>query len=114
MGARDLTRLRKICLALPETHEEITWGDHNTFRVGKKIFVIAGADQLSLKADPEEKRALLESGDEHYYRPAYVDAKGWLGVKLDTTTDWDEVAELVTTSWALIAPKRLVKAHLDA
>jgi len=44
MGARDLTRLRRVCLALPDAHEVLTWEDHPTFRVGKKIFVIAASD----------------------------------------------------------------------
>jgi predicted DNA-binding protein (MmcQ/YjbR family) len=39
--------------------------------------------------------------------PAYVGTKGWLGVQLDDRTDWVEVAELIATSYCLIAPKRL-------
>jgi predicted DNA-binding protein (MmcQ/YjbR family) len=111
MAVRDLERLRPLALALPETHEELTWGDHPTFRVRRKIFVIvaADADAITLKADPEEKRALLDTGDPRYYRPAYVDTKGWLGVTLGRGTDWDEIRELVTTSYCLIAPKTLVK-----
>jgi hypothetical protein len=35
--------------------------------------------------------------------------KGWVGVRLDRRTDWDEVAELIATSYYLIAPKRLAR-----
>ena len=34
---RALARLRKICLALPDTKETLTWGEPH-FRVGEKIF----------------------------------------------------------------------------
>ena len=106
-----LTRLRKLCLALPETFEVETW-DHPTFRVGGgkgKIFCIAAHDGSSIrvKADPGEREALLAQG-EPFYLPAYVGHKGWVGMNLDDRrTDWEEVAELLATSYCLIAPKRL-------
>ncbi len=34
----SLTRLREICLTLPETTEKVSWGDVPTFRVRDKIF----------------------------------------------------------------------------
>ncbi len=102
--------MRKLCLALPETFELKTW-DHPTFRVGGghgKIFCIAADDgsSIRLKADPAEREALLAQGDP-FYLPAYLGHKGWVGMELDARTDWTEVAELVTTSFCLIAPKRL-------
>jgi hypothetical protein len=40
--------------------------------------------------------------------PAYVGAKGWVGTDMDhPQTDWEEIAELIATSYCLIAPKRL-------
>lgn len=106
-----IERLRALCLALPEAFELETW-EQPTFRIGGgrgKMFCIAAADGSSvrLKADPEEREALLEQGDPFYF-PAYVGSKGWVGVHLDRPkTDWEEVAELIATSYCLIAPKRL-------
>lgn len=105
-----LVRLRKISLALPETRELVTWEDHVTFRVRKKIFVIVSGDgnSITIKADPAERDALL--GDAaRYFVPAYVGGRGWIGVKLAGAVDWDEVAELITTSYCLIAPKTLAR-----
>jgi len=62
----------------------------------------------TMKADPEEREALLAQGDP-YFLPPYVGGKGWVGVRLDRRTDWDELAELIATSYCLIAPKRLAK-----
>ncbi len=36
---RPLTRLRKLCLALPEAHEVEAWGEP-TFRVRNKLFAM--------------------------------------------------------------------------
>jgi predicted DNA-binding protein (MmcQ/YjbR family) len=75
------------------------------------MFCIAAEDgsRVSLKADPIEREALLDQG-EPFYLPAYVGHKGWIGVQLDHPgTDWEEVAELIATSYCLIAPKRLAE-----
>jgi len=108
---RSIERVRGLCLVLPEAFELETW-DHPTFRVGTgrgRIFCTAAADgsTLTLKADPVEREALLARGDS-FFVPAYVGAKGWLGIRADhPRTDWEEVAELIATSYCLVAPKRL-------
>jgi predicted DNA-binding protein (MmcQ/YjbR family) len=112
MAAAQLERVRALCLALPKTVERETW-EHPTFRVGGgkgKIFCTAAGDGSSctMKADPEEREALLAQGDP-YFLPPYVGGKGWVGVRLDRRTDWDEVAELIATSYCLIAPNQLAR-----
>jgi predicted DNA-binding protein (MmcQ/YjbR family) len=106
-----IERLRALCLALPEAFELEAW-EHPTFRVGGgrgKIFCTAAPDgsSITLKADPVEREALLAQGDP-FFVPPYVGSKGWLGVRSDhPRIDWEEVAELIATSYCLIAPKRL-------
>jgi hypothetical protein len=75
-----IARVRALCLGLPEAFEVEAW-EHPTFRVGGgrgKMFCIAAADgsSIRLKADPEEREALLAQG-EPFYVPPYVGAKGW-------------------------------------
>jgi predicted DNA-binding protein (MmcQ/YjbR family) len=107
--------VRALCLALPEAFEQETW-ERPTFRVGgqEKIFCMAAPDGTSatMKADPEEREAVLSEGD-RFYVPPYVGAKGWIGVYLDQGTDWDEVAELIATSYCLIAPKQLARQVME-
>jgi predicted DNA-binding protein (MmcQ/YjbR family) len=73
------------------------------------IFCTAATDgsSLTLKADPLEREALLVQGDP-FFIPAYVGTKGWVGIRADhPETSWEEVAELIATSYCLVAPKRL-------
>jgi len=105
-----LERLRRTALALPETTEELTWGDDVNFRVRNKIFVFPGEDQMTIKADPGERDALLATG--RFHVAAYVGRFGWVTMdvpKRPTKADWEEIGELITTSYCLIAPKKLAK-----
>jgi predicted DNA-binding protein (MmcQ/YjbR family) len=42
-----------------------------------------------------------------------VGHRGWLGVRLDGTVDWAEIAELCADAYRTVAPATLVK-RLDA
>ncbi|MHB1927999.1 MAG: MmcQ/YjbR family DNA-binding protein [Acidimicrobiales bacterium] len=109
--AEPVERARRICLALPESYEEETWGEA-TFRVREKIFCMAGGHDpatpsISLKASREDQQALLAQGEPFFF-PAYVGPKGWIGVDLTSRrVDWTELEELITDSYRLIAPKKL-------
>jgi predicted DNA-binding protein (MmcQ/YjbR family) len=112
MSRSRLERVSALCLALPEAFERETW-ERPTFRVGGgagKIFCMSAPDgsTATMKADPQERLALLEQG-EPFFMPPYVGGKGWVGVRLDRQTDWEELAELVAISYCLIAPKRLAR-----
>src|SRR5262245_24061443 len=110
-GISLIERVRALCLALPETFERETW-NHPTFRVGSgrgKIFCTAAPDggRITVKADPAEREALLAQGDP-FYVPPYVGHKGWMGIRSDhPLTDWEEISELIATSYCLVAPRRL-------
>ncbi len=108
MSKRDLDLLRKLCLALPETTEVLTWEDHPTFRVRDKIFCIAAADGrgVSLKATKEEQPALIASNPAITKAP-YVGQHGWISVDIPALPDKDELDELIRESYRLIAPKKL-------
>ena len=110
MAPRPVTRLRKICLALPQAVEQETWGEA-TFRIRGKIFVIAHENEdgttFSCKAPPGSQHVLVNADPRRFFVPPYVGHKGWVGVRLDGKPDWDEVARIVARSYRLVAPKRL-------
>ena len=110
-----LTELRGICLALPEATEKEAWG-RPTFRAGKMFAVLSGhtdhAFSLEFKPDPEDRDALVQ--DPRFYIPPYSGAGGWLALDLTIApVDWDEIGELVQSSYRLVALRRMIKA-LDA
>lgn len=104
-SGRNTQRMREIALALPDTHEELTWGEEVNFRAGKKIFCFPGDEAMTVKADPDERDALLAT--RQFRVAAYVGRFDWLTMDLPKKPDWPEIAELITTSYCLVAPKRL-------
>jgi predicted DNA-binding protein (MmcQ/YjbR family) len=115
--ARTLQRVRKLCLAFPETSEKLAWG-HPTFRVRDKIFATIGVGEdgkrvtMTTKPPPGEQEALLAEGEPFFF-PKYVGVRGWIGFAVNSKTDWKLVAELIEDSYREIASKRVV-AQLDA
>ncbi|HWI22999.1 MAG TPA: MmcQ/YjbR family DNA-binding protein [Baekduia sp.] len=103
--------LRTLALSLPEAYEELTWGDHPTFRVRKKIFAILSADEKSvrLKADMATQKALIATDSDTYFVPSHVGRHGWIGAQIADVPQ-DELIELLAEAWRLAAPKKLVKA----
>lgn len=105
-----LVRLRAICLALPEATERETWGDA-TFRVRDRIFALGrGGSEINAvycKARPGVQEMLVAADPARFFVPAYVGHHGWIGIKLDGATDWEELEDLLTESYCMTAPKRL-------
>lgn len=122
MAPSPLTRLRKLCLTLPQAHEVEAWGEP-TFRVKNKIFAMyasnhnhhgAGHRAVWIKALPINQQLLLRSDSDRYFSPPYVGPGGWVGVILDDDPDWPAVADLLRDAWRLTAPKRLAATLPDA
>lgn len=121
MPPRPITRLRKLCLALPEAHEVEAWGEP-TFRVRNKIFAMFadannhhgdGRPAVWMKAAAGEQQKMIRAAGDCFFRPPYVGPSGWIGVWLDGVVAWEDLAEFLEDSYRLIAPKRLVE-KLDA
>jgi hypothetical protein len=116
-----LRGLREICLSLPETYEEPAWIGVR-WRIRGRTFAHAATldldrntphpraapDQpmhvLTFRSPVEEMVALVEGGHP-FYKP------GWgtdvVGMVLEEGLDWTEMAELLTDSFCVLAPKRL-------
>jgi predicted DNA-binding protein (MmcQ/YjbR family) len=110
-----MVRLRTICMAFPDAVEVSAWG-RSTYRTPKKIFIVAGASMdipfsMVFKPDPEDEPALRQ--DPRVFAPPYWGPFGWLGIRLEQDSDWQELTELVDASYRQVALKRQV-AVLDA
>lgn len=105
-------RVAAICSALPETTCRVDkWA--YSYEIRKKPFchLVAPEDQLGnpvpivvVRADPEERAALLAIGTPYFASGGQVDR---VGVVISEATDWSEISELITESYRIVAPKKL-------
>jgi YjbR protein len=117
-------RVRTLCLALPEVTVRVdgsltrTRSTAHSFDIRRRSFCLLVAREgptgkavplLVLRAGPDEREALLSIG-----RPFFAPRAGRdrIGVLLTDGTDWEEIRELVTDSYRILAPKKLT-ALLD-
>jgi hypothetical protein len=107
-----LSRLRPLCLSLSEATEVPTPSGVD-FQIRRRAFARlltitdpAGRDftMLAFRADPDEREVLLAIGHPYFEVRSGVDR---VGIIIEDATDWDELAELVTESYRLLAPKKL-------
>ena len=108
-----LRRLRQRCLALPEAYEEQAWTGRR-FMVRKRNFAHVFAvhdpkgDVATFLAfrSPDEERSVLAAVGHPFFMLGW--GRNAVGMVIDDRTDWDEVAEIVTESYCVLAPKKLV------
>lgn len=113
MAAADpLEKLRRLCLALPDTTERLSHGEPTWFVRDKKVFVMFADhhhdDRVAFwcAAPAGAQEAMIESDPERFFRPPYVGHRGWLGVRVDAEVDWNEVERIVGDAYAIIAGTR--------
>jgi hypothetical protein len=115
--------VRAVSLPLPEAYEEQAWVG-TRWRIRKRTFahvleVDAGwppayaraaatngpATVLMFRSSGPELHSLREAGSP-FFAPVWRADE--VGMVLGTGVDWDEVAELLTESYALLAPRTLL------
>jgi hypothetical protein len=118
-GARETIfgRLRRLCLALPETSERLSHGAPTFFVREKRAFLMVltnfhgdGRFAVWCAAPEGMQQTLVEADPERFFVPPYVGHRGWLGFRLDRGLDWNELAGIVEDAYAEVAPAKLVDA----
>ncbi|HEY3140926.1 MAG TPA: MmcQ/YjbR family DNA-binding protein [Acidimicrobiales bacterium] len=111
-----VAELRSMCLGLPEVYEEPAWTG-TRWRVRKRtiahVLTIDSADGpitvMTFRSSGAELEALWAAGHP-FFRPG--SGTNVVGMVLDENVDWEEVAELLTESYCVLAPKKLI-AQVD-
>jgi hypothetical protein len=116
-----LDKVREICLALPDAYEEDAWAG-TRWCVRKKNFAhvvridhgkpegyasaagLDGAITLTFRSSGPELNVLANS-PHPFFKPVWFE--NIAGLIIDEDTDWDEVQELLTESYCVLAPKTL-------
>ena len=117
-------RVCALCLALPEVTVRVdeprssARSTAQSFDIRRRSFCLLvavlgttgkPAPLLVLRVDPDDREALLSSGHPFFASRAGRDR---IGILLTDDTDWEEIRELVTESYRLLAPNKLT-ALLD-
>jgi hypothetical protein len=115
-------RVSTLCRALPEVTVRVdaslnaARSTAYSFDIRRRSFCLLVAREgstgkpvplLVLRADPDERDALLSIGHPFF---APRGGRGRIGVRLRDDTDWEEIRELVTESYRRLAPKKLIAA----
>lgn len=118
MPPSPLTRLRKLCLALPEAHEVEAWGAP-TFRVNNKLFAMyahannhhgAGHQAVWVKSTAINQGFMIAANPKRYFSPPYVGPSGWVGVRLDGRVNWSQLADVLRDAYDMTASKSKKRA----
>ena len=111
-----LDRLRRVCLALPETSERPSHGAPSFFVRDKKCFLMLLDDHhgdghfaIWCAAPAGDQQLLVDADPAKFFVPPYVGHRGWLGVRLNDGVNWDELAGIVEDAFATVAPKSLLR-----
>jgi predicted DNA-binding protein (MmcQ/YjbR family) len=116
MADGNMARLEATVERLPEAErvDIESWGDHPTFRVRGKNFVFCdqAARHLTVKLPPEEAAAVVAARAGAVPAGYGLGRSGWVALELPARMSakaWAEIAEMVETSYRLVAPKKLVR-----
>lgn len=111
-NAKTLERLRRICLAFPDTNERLSHGAPSFFVRDKSPFVMLmdnhhgdGRFAIWCAAPDGAQEALVAADPERFFRPPYLGHRGWIGVRLERP-DWKIVAAIVEDAYRRIAPAK--------
>lgn len=118
---RVLAKVRKLCLAYPESSEVQQFGAP-WFKAGKRPFVVYGTsekvdgvwrgrDGASFAMSRMDQSALCE--DPRFKPTPYMHQHGWVTLSFAGGVDWGEVTDLVDSAYRHVANQRMLKA-LDA
>ena len=113
MSHKQLERVRRICLSLPETTERLSHGEPTFFVRGKVFVTFAdnhhndGHIAVWIPVPSGFQSAFIEADPETYFKPPYVGVRGWVGIELARISDKDLTFQ-IQTAWELLAPKGLV------
>src|SRR5437764_14342516 len=110
-ATEHMSRVQRICAALPETIEKLSHGEP-TFFVRKKVFAMFannhhndGHVAVWIPAAPGLQAMLIKASPQTVFKPPYVGVRGWVGIELDSISD-DDLASHLLDAWRLVAPKK--------
>ncbi len=110
----DIDWLRRFCLSLPHTTEQIQWEDDLVFKVGGKMYAVLVLEPapvwLSLKCGTEEFAELIER--QGIIPAPYLARAHWISLTSPVVLPRTEIERLVRGSYDLVFAKLPRKKQL--
>ena len=113
--ADPIAKIRSFCLSLPEVSERLSHGAPTFFIRDKKTLATIWDDHhgdgrlgLICAAPAGVQQQLVDEEPNRFYVPAYVGHRGWIGVRLDTKFNFDEVKAILLDAYRCVGPAKLV------
>jgi predicted DNA-binding protein (MmcQ/YjbR family) len=111
--------VRRYCMGLPHTTEQIQWGHDLVFKIGGKMYAAGPVDGpydvcLSFKADPEEFAELCER--EGIIPAPYLARAQWVALQSWDALTVTELTRLLKNSYDMVLAKlpKKKQAELNA
>jgi hypothetical protein len=108
-----LTKLMSFCDSLPDVEMTPVGERHLALKTRRRTFAYYLNDHhgdgrvcICCKSTHVRRQELMTRDPERFYIPAYLGAKGWVSLRLDSTrVDWNGVFELLTEAFHLQVPR---------
>jgi predicted DNA-binding protein (MmcQ/YjbR family) len=103
-------RVRRKCLALPESVETSSWG-HPNFRAGRKTFctfeLVKGRPSVAFRLAPADVERLIDG--KRFFLTPYGRGQ-WASAWLDEAVDRKLIDQLIDASYRTVATTRMLSA----
>ncbi len=99
----NLARIRRFCLAFPDSIEAIQFG-HPFFKWKDKPFCVYGdheGEHISIKVEKQSQQVFLE--DPRFTITPYIGRHGWITLALKGKLNWEEIEELIRGSYQFVS-----------
>ena len=110
----DIEWLRKYCLSLPATTEDIKWGNDLCFSVAGKMFCVAGLDvpnKIAFKVPDEDFESL--STTEGFIPAPYMARAKWVLVSDPSILNKKQWEKYIFQSYNLVKAKLTKKIRME-
>ena len=111
----NIESVRRFCLSLPHSTEQVQWGEHLVFKVGGKIYTILALEPakhlMSFKVDPETFAELTEN--EGIVQAPYCAKGQWVALEPVHPLTLTELQRLLRHSYDLVFAKLTKKLQAE-
>ena len=112
----DIEQVRAYCLSFPHVTENVQWGNDLLFKIGGKMFAVAGLDAasdhcLSFKCTPEKFAELVEQ--DGIVPAPYVARYHWVALQRFNAVSEIELKALLRNAYDLVLAKLPKKVKMQ-